>query len=455
MTTLSTELAPSPHRSTKGIIARLLTNLGSAREVDQYLKQYASVDRQRFAVIKVGGGVIEDHLDALASALTFLHQVGLTPIVVHGAGEQLDAALKQEGIESTRVDGLRVTTPQILEHARRTFQRVNLRLVEELESLGTRARPITSGVFEARALDMDRYGLVGEVTRVHLDPVEACIRAGHLPIIACLGETASGQILNINADVAARELAIAVQPHKIIFLTPTGGLLDDKERIIPAVNLAEDYDTLMAQPWVSGGMRLKMQEVKALLDRLPDTTSVSITSPDRLAKELFTHMGSGTLVRRGERVKRFDSFAEIDVARLRTLLETCFQRPLTPDYFATKPLDRLYLTDSYRGAAIVTKESPTPEVLYLDKFAVTQEAQGLGLGASIWSRMRRDVPRMFWRSRANNPINGWYFQQSQGCYRTDTWVVFWYGLSSYDVMRQCVDYALALPPTFMAHGSVV
>ncbi len=432
-------------KDTRQIISRLLTNLGSAREVEQYLRQYSSVDAVTFAVIKVGGGIIEQNLDGLASALTFLHRVGLFPIVVHGAGEQLDEALKTEGISSEKVDGMRLTTPQILEVARKVFQRVNLRLVEELEEMGTRARPITSGVFEAQPMQEGRFGLVGEVVRVHRDVIDASIRSGHLPIIACLGETPSGQILNVNADVAARELAEAIQPHKIIFLTPTGGLLNEHQRPIPAVNLTEDYEDLLSQPWVHSGMRLKLQEIKQLLDVLPDTSSVSITSPERLARELFTHQGSGTLVRKGERVRVFDSFDGVDRPRLRALLEGCFGRELVPDYFEKKKLDHLYLTDSYRATAIITREGPVP---YLDKFAVTREAQGLGLGASLWGRMRKNVEQLYWRSRADNAINNWYFQQSQGSFRSDKWIVFWYGMKSYDQIRQCVESALALPPTF-------
>jgi acetylglutamate kinase len=57
------------------------------------------------------------------------------------------------------------------------------------------------------------------------------------------------------------------------------------------------------------------------------------------------------------------------------------------------------------------------------------------------------VPVLFWRSRAGNPINSWYFDQSQGSYRSDQWIVFWYGLSSYDAIRKCVEHALALPPS--------
>lgn len=437
-------------RQTREIITTLLSNIGSRKEVEQYLKQFSSVDSKRFAVVKVGGGIVSDNLEALASALTFLHHVGLYPIVIHGAGPQLDVALKDAGIETSRIDGLRVTTPQVLEIARKVFQRENLKLVEALESLGTRARPITTGVFVARPAEDPRLGLVGEVVDIHLDAIESSIRAGHLPILACLGETAGGQILNINADVAAADLAIKLQPHKIIFLTPTGGLLDHHGRIIPAINLAEEYEHLISQPWVNGGMRLKLQEIKELLDDLPHSSSVSITSPEHLARELFTHRGSGTLVQRGERVRCLASFDDADRDRLRTLLENCFQRKLDPDYFSKKDCYRLYLSDSYRATAIITLEGDIP---YLDKFAVTKEAQGIGLGAALWLRMRGDLPRMFWRSRSENPINPWYFEKAQGSYRTEVWTVFWYGLEDFAQVKWCIEKALAMPATLIAHGS--
>ncbi|WP_437288210.1 acetylglutamate kinase [Sorangium sp. So ce406] len=442
--------------STQDVIVRLLRNLGSRKEVEQYLKQYAAVDQQKFAVIKVGGAILDEDLEALATSLVFLNQVGLYPIVIHGAGPQLDRALAEAGIPTERVDGLRVTTPRILEVARRVFLRENLRLVEALEEMGTRTRPITAGVFEASLLDEGRLGLVGRVERVHVDAVRSSLRAGHLPILACLGETPGGQIVNINADVAARELALATQPFKMIFLTSAGGLLDEHGRIISAVNLQEDYAGLIAQPWLTDGMRLKLQEIKLLLDGLPATSSVSITAPDHLAKELFTHTGSGTLVRRGERILRHDTLNGIDRGRLRDLLEACFERKLDEHYFDKKPFYRIYLSDSYRATAILTLDAKdkAPSTPYLDKFAVTTEAQGVGIGGSLWTRMKSENPRLFWRARNGNEINPWYFQQAEGSYRNENWTVFWYGLSSFDDIRACIDHALSLPATLRQHGTV-
>ena len=129
-------------------IVRLLSNMASTREIQLYLKRFSQVDAARFAVVKVGGAVLRDELGALVSSLAFLQQVGLTPIVVHGAGPQLDEEMAAAGIEKRLVDGLRFTSPEALAIVRRVFQLENLRLVEALQAERVRATSILSGVFE-------------------------------------------------------------------------------------------------------------------------------------------------------------------------------------------------------------------------------------------------------------------------------------------------------------------
>ena len=136
--------------------------------------------------------------------------------------------------------------------ARRVFLEENLRLVNALEKLGTRARPITSGVFTADYLDKDTYGLVGKITKVDKRPLEAAIRAGALPILTSLAESESGQILNVNADIAAGELAKELEPLKIVFLNEKGGLFHGVTgKKLDAINLDE----------VSGGASLGKNSV--------------------------------------------------------------------------------------------------------------------------------------------------------------------------------------------------
>ncbi|MFC6841661.1 acetylglutamate kinase [Xanthomonas theicola] len=432
------------NKQTRQTIVRLLSSMASAKEISQYLKRFSQLDAKRFAVVKVGGAVLRDDLDALTSSLSFLQEVGLTPIVLHGAGPQLDTELAAAGIEKQTVNGLRVTSPEALAIVRRVFQVSNLKLVEALQQNGARATSITGGVFEAAYLDRDTYGLVGEVKAVNLAPIEASLQAGSIPVITSLGETPSGQILNVNADFAANELVQELQPYKIVFLTGTGGLLDENGKVIDSINLSTEYAHLMQQPWINGGMRVKIEQIKDLLDRLPLESSVSITRPADLAKELFTHKGSGTLVRRGERVLRATAWDALDLPRLTALIESSFGRTLVPDYFANTALLRAYVSENYRTAVILTEEAGHT---YLDKFAVLDDAQGEGLGRAVWNVMREETPQLFWRSRHNNPVNIFYYAESDGCFKQEKWKVFWYGLDSFAQIQQCVAHCATRQPT--------
>lgn len=430
--------------STHALIVKLLRSLGGRKEVEQYLKQFSEIDQRRFAVIKVGGGLLAEDLESLASSLMFLHQVGLTPVVVHGAGPQLAAALAAEGIDAE--DYAQRSSPRALELVRRVFRQENLRLVDMLEELGARGRPIIGGVFEAA---LGSEGGDVPIVRVHVEAIESSIRAGSLPILASLGETASGQILDLGPDAATVALARQLGPFKIMFLRAAGGLRDECGDLLSAINLAEDYELLMAEPWMSAASRHKLALVHALLAELPRTSSVSITSPELLARELFTHKGSGTLIRRGERVLRHEGIDTVDRERLAELLTTAFGRAPIAGYFETKKFWRIYLADSYRAAAILTEEGPVP---YLDKYAVTREAQGEGIGGSLWQRLARDNPSLFWRSRVDNPVNPWYFQRADGSFNRGDWTVFWYGVEGFDQIQACVERALAMPATLAAHS---
>ncbi|UKE68284.1 acetylglutamate kinase [Xanthomonas cerealis pv. cerealis] len=434
------------NKQTRQTIVRLLSSMASAKEISQYLKRFSQLDAKRFAVVKVGGAVLRDDLEALTSSLSFLQEVGLTPIVLHGAGPQLDAELSAAGIEKQTVNGLRVTSPEALAIVRKVFQSSNLKLVEALQQNGARATSITGGVFEAQYLDRDTYGLVGEVKAVNLAPIEASLQAGSIPVITSLGETPSGQILNINADFAANELVQELQPYKIIFLTGTGGLLDADGKVIDSINLSTEYAHLMQQPWINGGMRVKIEQIKDLLDRLPLESSVSITRPADLAKELFTHKGSGTLVRRGEKVLRATAWSELDTQRLKSLIQSSFGRTLVPEYFDKTRLLRAYVSENYRVAVILTHEDG---YTYLDKFAVLDDAQGEGLGRAVWNVMREETPQLFWRSRHNNQVNIFYYAESDGCFKQEKWKVFWYGLENFEQIQHCVAHCATRTPTLL------
>ena len=423
------------------LVHELLAQLGSSREAQQYLKEYSGTNQARFAVVKVGGGILRDHLDELTSALAFLHRLGLIPVVLHGAGPQLDQALTDAGIETERRDGLRVTSDAVMSVARPLMYKENLRLVEALEDKGIRARGIQHGVFLCSYLDQKNLGLVGEVEQVELSAVESAVRSGAVPVLTCLGESSSGQVLNINADIATRELVWKLRPHKVIFLSPTGGLLDRQDRIISAVSLTNDYEALMQQPWLHSGMRLKLQQINEMLQRLPDDTSVSITSAAHLTRELFTYRGAGTLVRKGEAINVFEDPDAGTLATVKKLVEHSFQRKLRNDWFERLKEPLVLLSETGRAVAIMT--SGVDGLPYLDKFTVTSEAQGEGLGAAIWQVVRARHPALYWRSRYTNPVTPWYFQQSDSSNRSGQWVVFTIGVEEAAQRDRCVADSLA------------
>ncbi len=425
------------------VITELLSQLGSSREAREYLKRFSSVDSVQFAIIKVGGQVIRDQLAELASALHFLYQAGLYPIVLHGAGPQLDEAIRNAGIESRKIDGLRVTTPEVMAIVRQTIYQENLRLVNALERLGARTRSIQHGVFECRVADNPDLGLVGSVERVHLSQIEAAIEANAMPVVTCLGESTSGQVLNVNADYAVNALIQEIEPYKIIFITPTGGMLNEHGQIMSSVNLVTDYDRLVSANWVHSGMRLKLEQIKSLLDKLPDSASVSITSAENLTKELFTHGGAGTLIRRGETIVEACQLTPDDERALYDLVESCFGRKLLPNWLQTLNEPRILWLQSRRGVAVITQGQDS--IHYLDKFAVTPQAQGEGLASALWKEVKQAFPKLYWRSRSANPINPWYHRHADFSFRAEPWIIFGYGVDDFEQVNRCIIDAAQRP----------
>ncbi|RKP26798.1 Aspartate/glutamate/uridylate kinase, partial [Syncephalis pseudoplumigaleata] len=426
-------------------ITKLLYNIGSRKEVEQYLRHFASVESQKFAVIKVGGAVLTDELDTLASALSFLHRVGLYPIVVHGAGPQLNHLLEEAGVEPEYHDGIRVTDRATLEIARRVFQEENIKLVEALERMGTRAWPISGGVFTADYLDRDRYQFVGRITRVNKNLVESSIRAGALPILTSLAETPDGQILNVNADVAAGELARVLEPLKIIYLNEKGGLFHGGTgKKIDVINLDEEYDELLKEPWMRYGTKLKVTQIHDLLMHLPRTSSVAIISAEHLHKELFTHSGAGTLIRRGYRLFRADSLEKLDVDRVRKLLQETDPAIQSGQQSVASYLNELdatiqqaadgkgvqvYGDESYEVLAVVEPRSlPAISFSRVTKLLSTKTAQLNNVPDNLWAVLRRDHASLVWECPRDDPQNQWNFERADGSFSSDGHTLFWYGI---------------------------
>ncbi|GAA6009130.1 hypothetical protein JCM11491_005763 [Sporobolomyces phaffii] len=420
--------------SDRETIIRLLYSLASRREVSRYLQIFSSATH--FAVLKVGGAILTNELESLTLSLNFLHRVGLYPVVVHGMGDKLNARLEADGIVPDYIDGIRITDARTLSHARRVFLSENLKLVSALEALGTRARPITTGVFTAEYLDQPRYGFVGRVTSVDKEPIEASIRAGALPILTSLAETAEGQILNVNADVATAELAKVLEPLKIVYLSEKGGLYHGvtKEKL-SLINLDEEYDDLMKQEWVKYGTKLKLREIKELLDHLPRSSSVAIISPDNLQKELFTDSGAGTLLRRGYKLYKHNSVEAVGQDRLRRVLAERDEDVTSGRKSVAQVLGELeksqapytiYGDEPCDVVAIVSH--PEGQVPVMTKFLANSNAIQNGVTDNIFNSIKKDFKRLFWTAKADDENKSWHFERADGSFTRNGRSLFYYGV---------------------------
>lgn len=432
---------------------QLLSNIGSKREVQQYLSHFSSVSSQQFAVIKVGGAILTEHLQTLSSALAFLNHVGLYPVVVHGAGPQLNKILEDSGVEPQFEEGIRVTDPKTLGIARQLFLEENLKLVEELERLGVRARPITSGVFEGDYLDREKYKLVGKITRVNKDPIEAAINAGCLPILTSMAESRDGQVLNVNADIAAGELARSLQPLKIVYLSEKGGLFngDTKEKI-SAINLDEEYDHLMTQWWVRHGTKLKIKEMKELLTDLPRSSSVAIIHPADLQKELFTDSGAGTLIRRGNKIHEITSIDEFgDVDALKDVLirdRAGLDAKAVVDRYVQELRSRefkAYFDEPMEAFAIVLPPQNESSIAHLATLTITRNGWLRNVADNVFASIKADYPKLVWTVKEDDENLTWFFDKADGSLSKDGQVLFWYGIESSEGVRD-------LMMEFTAHG---
>lgn len=440
--------------SARSAVINVLNNIGSKREVQQYLAQFTSVSSQQFAVIKVGGAILTDYIDVLCASLRNLNQMGLYPVIIHGAGPQLNKLLEEAGIEPKYNEGIRITDGKTLGVARKLFLQENLKLVEALESWGVRARPITSGVLMADYKDRETYQFVGEVNQVNAESIKAAIADGYIPVLTCMAESEDGQVLNVNADKAAAELAKALVPLKIVYLSEKGGLYDkETNKLIEAINLDEEYDEYMKKPWVIHGTRSKIRDIKTLLDDLPRSSSVAIIHPESLERELFTHSGAGTLIRRGTKLQQASTLAEFDdltklkqtLVRDRDGLDAANVVDRYLEILESKPFKAVYDENMEALAIVFPPEGGANALGHLATLTMTRSAWLSNIADNVFQTLKRDFPKLAWTVKQDDENLTWFSEQADGSIARKGEVLFWYGIESPEEVRELMS-------EFVQHG---
>ena len=276
-----------------------------------FLRRYAGAT----VVVKYGGHAMGE--EALAGQfgadIALLKQVGINPVVVHGGGPQINAMLKRLAIQSTFVDGLRVTDAAMVEVVEMVLAgSVN----KQVASLVTRAGALAVGIsgkdgglIRARKLTRTKVdpdsriervldlGFVGEPEQVDVRVIHGLTGAGLIPVIAPVGVGADGQTYNINADTAAGAIAGALGATRLLLLTDVAGVLDGEGRLVAELSLAGAKSAIAAGT-VTGGMIPKLETcMAAVAAGVKGAVIIDGRVPHACLLELFTDSGVGTLIR--------------------------------------------------------------------------------------------------------------------------------------------------------------
>lgn len=286
------------------VIAQVLT------EALPYIQRFTG----KTIVVKFGGNAMVDEAleNSFARDVVLMKLVGMNPIVVHGGGPQIGDLLKKLNIESSFVDGMRVTDSQTMDVVEMVLGgTVNKQIVSLINSNGGQAIGVTGkdgNLIQARKLSVTRktpgmsapeiidIGHVGEVKSINRKVIDLLVQSDFIPVIAPIGVGADGASYNINADLVAGKVAEVLQAEKLMLLTNVSGLQDKQGQVLTGLSTAR-VDELIADGTIYGGMLPKIQcALDAVKSGVASAHIVDGRVPHAVLLEIFTDAGVGTLI---------------------------------------------------------------------------------------------------------------------------------------------------------------
>ena len=265
-------------------------------------------------VVKYGGHAMEksELAELFARDVVLLRQVGVNPVVVHGGGPQIREMLERLGIESTFVDGLRVTTEEMVDVVEMVLSgTINKQIVSAINAAGGLAVGLSGkdgNLIRAKRLRRVKrnaetgaeepvdLGLVGEPIRIAPRILKFFAESDIIPVIAPIGIGAEGETLNINADTVAGAIGPAVSARRLLMLTDVEGVLDADGNLIEEMTTTEAHERL-ADGTIKGGMIPKVETCLSAIDKgVEGAVIIDGRIPHAILLELFTDYGAGTLI---------------------------------------------------------------------------------------------------------------------------------------------------------------
>lgn len=287
------------------------TKADALLEALPYFQQF----RGRTVVVKYGGAAMEnpDLVESVMRDIVFLEAVGINPVVVHGGGKAITAAMRQENLKARFVDGHRVTDEASIKIIDRVLSEViSPSLAAKIRELGGKAEVLSGKDVlvadkappraDATGVKID-MGFVGDITSTDVTAAQKLVDAEIVPVISPLGRGRDGQIYNINADIAAAKIAQALKAHKIIYLSDVNGVRRDPkdETSLISTLTPSQIQQLKQDGVIASGMIPKVDSaLEALAGGVAKVHFLDGKKAHSLLLELFTDAGIGTEIAAGK-----------------------------------------------------------------------------------------------------------------------------------------------------------
>ncbi|KUK02170.1 MAG: Acetylglutamate kinase [Thermotoga sp. 50_1627] len=257
--------------------------------------------KNKVLLVKVGGNVLANQIskDFFTKSMAFLNCVGIKTLVVHGGGPEITALMEKLGMKPTFKNGYRVTDEKTLEIVEMVLNKMNKDLVVALNFHGAMAIGICGKDVNLLVAEKDTQygdiGYVGRVKNVNTELLRQLLEAGYVPVIAPIGVGEDGTGYNLNADVAAAQIAIALKAEILIFMSDVDGVMKDGQ-IVPQLDV-EEASKLIQEGVVRAGMIPKLQcAIQAVKNGVRQAHIINGNDPNALLEILLTPYTVGTTI---------------------------------------------------------------------------------------------------------------------------------------------------------------
>jgi len=270
----------------------------TVEETIKYLEKYT----EDFIVIKMGGSVLsnKDLFNNLIKDIVTLKKLGLSIFLIHGGGSKISKKLDDLNIKSNFINGLRVTDDKIINIVEDVLIKFNKEIVKSLKNESCDAKEITSKENNVIIVkpENDTLGFVGKPTKINANILTEIIKTNEVPVIASLGLDKNNQTFNINADSVAGAIAKKLKARRLLMLSDVEGVLDKDKKLITEIN-SDQAKQMISDGTISGGMIPKIDNcLDVAKNGVKAVCIIDGRKNHTVLFELFSDMGSGTMIRK-------------------------------------------------------------------------------------------------------------------------------------------------------------